>query len=41
MDSLNARYGQTVVSIGPWAPPSGNVGSKISYTCIPEAEDNW
>ena len=42
MDSLNARYGQTVVSLGPWAPPAGgNVGSKISYTRIPEAEDNW
>ena len=40
--SLNARYGQTVVSLGPWAPPAGgNVGSKISYTRIPEAEDNW
>lgn len=42
MDGLNARYGQTVVSVGPWAPPAGgNVGSKISYTRIPDAEDNW
>lgn len=42
MDGLNARYGQTVISVGPWAPPAGgNVGSKISYTRIPEAEDNW
>jgi DNA polymerase-4 len=42
MDGLNSRFGQTVVSVGPWAPPAGgNVGSKISYTRIPEAEDNW
>jgi DNA polymerase-4 len=42
MDALNAKYGQTVVSIGPWQPPAaGNVGSKISYTRIPDAEDNW
>jgi len=42
LDSLNARYGQTVVSIGPWAPPAGgNVGSKISFTRIPDAEDEW
>jgi hypothetical protein len=38
MDSLTARYGQTVVSIGPWAPPAGgNVGSKISYTLHPRS----
>ena len=42
MDGLNSRFGQTVVSVGPWAPPSGgNVGSKISFTRIPDAEDNW
>lgn len=42
MDSLNGRYGQTVVSVGVWRPPAGgNVGSKISFTRIPEAEDNW
>lgn len=42
MDGLNSRFGQTVVSVGPWAPPvGGNVGSKISYTRIPEAEDSW
>ncbi|KAJ8138463.1 hypothetical protein OY671_008324, partial [Metschnikowia pulcherrima] len=42
MDGLNARYGQTVVSVGPWEPPvGGNVGTKISYTRIPDAEDDW
>ena len=42
MDGLNARYGQTVVSVGPWEPPAGgNVGAKISFTRIPDAEDNW
>ncbi len=42
MDDLNRRYAQTVVSVGPWAPPAGgNVGSKISYTRIPSAEDDW
>lgn len=42
LDELNARYGKTVASIGPWAPPEGgNVGGKISYTRIPSAEDFW
>lgn len=42
MDGLNARYGRTVASIGPWSPPKGgNVGGKISYTRIPSAEDFW
>lgn len=42
MDDLNSRYGQTVVSVGMWKPPEGgNVGSKISFTRIPSAEDNW
>jgi len=42
MDGLNAHFGRTVVSIGPWEPPKGgNVGAKISFTRIPEAEDNW
>jgi DNA polymerase-4 len=41
MDGLNSRFGQTVVSVGPAPPAGGNVGSKISYTRIPEAEDNW
>lgn len=41
-DELNAKYGRTVVSIGPWEPPKGgNVGGKISYTRIPSAEDFW
>lgn len=42
IDELNTRFGGTVVSVGPWHPPAGgNVGSKISFTRIPEAEDNW
>jgi len=42
MDSLNVRYGKTVLSIGPWVPPpGGNAGGKISYTRIPAAEDFW
>lgn len=42
IDGLNTRYAATVVSIGPWAPPSGgNVGGKISFTRIPSAEDFW
>lgn len=41
-DRLNARYGRTVISLGPWAPPKGgHVGGKISYTRIPSAEDFW
>lgn len=40
IDGLNARYGRTVASLGPWAPPAGgNVGGKISFTRIPSAED--
>lgn len=42
IDLLNAKYGRTVTSVGPWAPPKGgNVGGKISYTRIPSAEDFW
>jgi DNA polymerase-4 len=42
IDSLNARYGRTVVSVGPWNPPKGgHLGGKISYTRIPSAEDFW
>ena len=34
-DALNARYGKTVVSVGPWNPPiGGQVGGKIAFTCI-------
>lgn len=41
-DALNARYSQTVVSLGTWRPPAGgHVGGKISYTRIPSAEDFW
>ena len=41
-DGLNAKYGKTVVSIGPWEPPKGgNVGGKISFTRIPSGEDFW
>jgi len=42
MDSLNAKYGKTIVSLGPWMPPPGGyAGGKISYTRIPRAEDFW
>lgn len=42
IDSLNARYGRTVMSLGMWQPPAGgHVGGKISYTRIPSAEDFW
>jgi DNA polymerase-4 len=42
IDGLNSRYGRTVASLGPWAPPAGgHVGGKISYTRIPSAEDFW
>lgn len=40
MDKLNHRYGRTLVSLGPWAPPKGDhTGAKISYTRIPRRED--
>lgn len=42
IDTLNSKYGRTVVSIGPWEPPQGgNVGGKISFTRIPSGEDFW
>lgn len=42
IDYLNRKYSKTVVSHGPWNPPSGgHVGGKISYTRIPSAEDFW
>lgn len=42
VDGLNARYSNTVVSLGHWNPPKGgHVGGKISYTRIPSAEDFW
>ena len=42
MDRLNAKYGRTIISLGPWTPPPGGyAGGKISYTRIPRAEDFW
>jgi DNA polymerase IV len=42
IDAMNRRYGRTVLSVGPWSPPSGGyAGGKISYTRIPRAEDFW
>ena len=42
VDSLNTRYGRTLVSMGEWTPPPGGyAGGKISYTRIPKAEDFW
>ena len=40
IDGINRRYGQTLISVGPWTPPPGDhIGGKISYTRIPRAED--
>ncbi|TPE58451.1 type VI secretion protein ImpB [Sandaracinobacter neustonicus] len=40
IDGANAKFGRTLVSVGPWDPPKGgNVGGKISFTRIPSAED--
>ncbi len=42
MDSLNTRYGKSLVTMGPWKlPPGGNLGGKISFTRIPRTEDFW
>ncbi|MEP1229614.1 MAG: type VI secretion protein ImpB [Litorimonas sp.] len=42
VDSLNARYGKSLITMGPWVlPAGGNLGGKISYTRIPRAEDFW
>ena len=42
IDTLNRRYGRTLVSVGPWSPPPGGyAGGKISYTRVPTAEDFW
>jgi len=42
IDALNAKYGRTLISVGPWTPPPGGyAGGKISYTRIPAAEDFW
>jgi DNA polymerase IV len=42
IDTLNAKYGRTLVSVGTWVPPPGGyAGGKISYTRIPSAEDFW
>jgi DNA polymerase-4 len=40
VDSLNHRYGRTLVSIGPWPQKRGDyIGGKISFTRIPRAAD--
>ncbi len=42
IDSLNQKYSKTIISNGIWNPPrGGNVGGKISYTRIPQAQDFW
>lgn len=42
IDALNKRYSKSLVTVGPWQPPSGgHLGGKISYTRIPSAEDFW
>ena len=40
MDQLNAKFGKRVVTQGMWPTlPGGNVGGKIAFTRIPDAED--
>lgn len=42
LDALNRRYGQTVVTVGPWSNPTADrLGAKISFTRIPRREDAW
>ncbi|MFK7902185.1 MAG: type VI secretion protein ImpB [Nitratireductor sp.] len=42
IDAVNRKYSQSLVTLGPWTPPSGgHLGGKISYTRIPRAEDFW
>lgn len=42
VDTLNSRYGKTLVTLGKWKlPAGGNLGGKISFTRIPRAEDFW
>ncbi|WP_370178223.1 type VI secretion protein ImpB [Alteriqipengyuania sp.] len=42
IDELNTRYGCTICSVGFWPRTSQeNIGGKISYTRIPNAEDFW
>jgi len=41
MDGLNNRYGRSVLTLGPWSfnKYGDHLGTKISYTRIPSAED--
>lgn len=40
VDGLNARYGRSVVHLGPWVePPGGYAGAKIAFSRIPDLED--
>lgn len=42
IDHLNRNYSKSVVTRGPWTPPTGgHLGGKISYTRIPNPEDFW
>ncbi len=42
VDGLNSRYVKTLVTLGKWKlPPGSNLGSKISFTRIPRAQDFW
>ena len=41
-DSINSRYGKTVVSLGPWTAATGSyAGGKIAFSRIPDMEDFW
>lgn len=40
MDTLNTRYGRSVLTLGPWPDKYGkHLGTKIAYTRIPSRED--
>jgi DNA polymerase-4 len=39
IDHLNLKFGQRVVTIGPWTSPGEHLGAKIAYNRIPSAED--
>ena len=38
-DTLNRRYGRTLIGYGQCGEPGGYVGAKIAYGRIPELED--
>ena len=42
IDYLNQKYSKSIITRGPWEPPSGgHLAGKISFTRIPNGEDFW